>query len=400
VTRRVSIETTTGTMSAKPAEEMTLADVLAVRGLPANLFQAYVENGGEAPMPVPSDTPLSALPAESKVAMHCIMNPNFSEFVEIVETRHSKAHAVTTIEDVEFGTEGCEKIVYELDDESAREVVRDRVAAFTAEHSADDPVVVGVSGGGDSNALIGALQAALASDGRRLVAYTLVCEPVWPEASAGRASVLCERHGVEHDVLDGAAMESLLGMRTTVPELYDAFLGRFGDNTAHFFATHMISLAGRTLCRKFGSREYCLGFNREDVLAEVLFSVLNGRRPLAFPVRHFGDVKLLMPVWEIPKLVLDACYPDFSKRNYEQRITTTPQRGLIYFLAHSIDGVYNNLGLSLMTGLRQIFEDDWPAFREDPEFDLYAEEIVPERDLAVAREFLAEHFHPLGEATR
>jgi hypothetical protein len=104
-----------------------------------------------------------------------------------------------------------------------------------------------------------------------------------------------------------------------------------------------------------------------------------------------------MPVWEVPKLVLDACYPDFSKRNYEHRIPTTPQRGLIYFLAHAIEGVYSNLGLSLMAGLGQIFEDAWPALREDPAFDLHVEQVGGDEGLAAAREFLGEHFRPRTE---
>jgi hypothetical protein len=397
VNPHVTIETTTGTIEAKAPDELTLADVLALRRLPANLFQAYVDRGDDNPRPLPIDTLLSALPDDCEVTLNCIMNPDFSEFLEIVTTRHATENAVTTVEEVEFGREGCEKIVHELDDAMARAVVLERVGAFVAEHSRSDPVVVGVSGGGDSNALIGALQAALAGSGRKLVAYTLVCEPIWPETSADRAATLCKRYGVEHRVLAGPEMERLLDMRSTVPALYDSFLLRFGHNTAHFFATHMISLAGRALCRELRTDEYCLGFNREDVLAEALFSVLNGRPPLAFPVRPFGDIRLLMPVWELPKLVLDACYPDFSKRNYEHRIPTTPQRGLIYFLAHAIEGVYSNLGLSLLVGLSRVFDDAWPTLREHPEFDLHAEPVVGAADLSAAREFLAEHFRPRTE---
>ena len=73
---------------------------------------------------------------------------------------------------------------------------------------------------------------------------------------------------------------------------------------------------------------------------------------------------------------------------------TTPQRGLIYFLAHAIDGVYSNLGLSLMAGLARIFEDDWPRLREDPDFDLFVEQGAGHADLAAAREFLGQHFCP------
>lgn len=354
MTPRVVIETTTGTLAPKTPDELTLADVLALRRLPANLFQAYVDFPGGPPRPVPSDTRLSALPPDSEVALHCIMNPNFSEFLEILTTRHAAENAITTVEDMALGLEGCEKVVYELDDEGAQAVVRDRVAGFVERYSRAGTVVVGVSGGGDSNALIAGLRAALSANGRALVAYTLVCDPVWPETSAARAATLCQRHGVEHRV--------------------------------------MISLAGRALCRQLETDEYCLGYNREDVLAEALFSVINGRSPLAYPVRRFGDLRLLMPVWEVPKLVLDACYPDFSKRNYEQRIGTTPQRGLIYYLAHAIEGVYPGLGLSLMTGMKTIFEHNWPRLREDREYDLHVEGVVDEAQVAAVREFLAAHF--------
>jgi PP-loop superfamily ATP-utilizing enzyme len=64
----------------------------------------------------------------------------------------------------------------------------------------------------------------LAATGRQPVAYTLVCDPVWPEASAARAAALCRRYGVEHRVLGGPDMERLLDMRSTVPALHDAFL--------------------------------------------------------------------------------------------------------------------------------------------------------------------------------
>jgi len=66
-----------------------------------------------------------------------------------------------------------------------------------------------------------------------------------------------------------------------------------------------------------------------------------------------------MPLWEIPKIILDACYPKYSIENYQERMdTTTFQRGIIYYLAHSIDNIYNiynNLGLSLMYGVQKNF---------------------------------------------
>lgn len=394
LTPRITIETTTATLGPTPDEELTLADLLAIRRLPANLFQAYALSDAAEPRPIPIDTRLDELAGAREVILRCIRNPDLAELIETIVTRHTVPNAVATLEDLNFGREGCERIVYELDDQAARSIVQEKVDGFVCRHSRADPLIVGVSGGGDSNALIGAMQHALSREERGMLAYTLVCDPVWPEASAARAAALCEQHGVQHLIIDDADMRQLLGMKGSVSEFYDAFLERYGTETSHFAATYLISAAGRRLARGHGVAEYCLGYNREDVLAEVLFSILNGRTPLAFPVRRFGDIRLLMPVWEVPKLVLDACYPEFSKSNYEERIATTPQRGLIYFLAHAIEGAYSNLGHSLMDGLRRIFDGQWPDFKVDAAFDVYAEEFVPEAQLDDARAFLAEHFEP------
>jgi hypothetical protein len=394
VTASISIETTTGTIGPKPTVEFTFEDVLALRRLPANLFQAYLHRADGQFTPVPMDTLLSALPADADAVLRCIMNPNFSEFLEIVVTRYPRENAVTVIQDVQFGRDGCEKTVYEIDPETARSIVGERVRAFFSARDSAARTLVGVSGGGDSNALIGPLRTALSERGGELVAYTLVCEPIWPEASAERAAAICRAHGVEHLVLDGPRMSTLVGLKTDVPTFHDAFLARYGRNTAHFFATYMISAVARRLCDEHGATDYCLGFNREDVLAEMLFSVLNGRRPLEFPVRRFGGKRLLMPVWDVPKLVLDACYPEFSRQNYEHRISTTPQRGLIYFLAHALDGLYNNLGLSLMAGMAEIFAGNWPVLQHDADFDLYVEDLVGLDNLEDTKRFLAEHVHP------
>lgn len=389
---KITIETTTGSIGPKDPAELTLEDVLALRRLPGNLFQAYVGDGTGRARPIPVDTALAELPPGGEAALRCIMNPNFSEFMEIITTRHRRAGAVTTLSEVEFGVEGCEKIVYELDPATARELVGNRVRNFVGEHCDEQRVLVGVSGGGDSNALIGPLATALAGSGRELVAYTLVCEPIWPEASAARASQLCYRHDVRHIVLDGTDVAELLGMRSDVPTLYAAFLDRYGSATSHFLATFLISAVARRLCARYDTHEYSLGFNREDVLAELLFSIINGRHPLEYPVRRFGGYRLLMPVWEVPKTVLDECYPDYSLANYEHRISTTPQRGLIYFLAHSIEGAYPNLGLSLMTGMRALFDGQWPVLQRDEAFDAYPEGLASEAELADARTFLSRHF--------
>ncbi len=93
---------------------------------------------------------------------------------------------------------------------------------------------------------------------------------------------------------------------------------------------------------------------------------------MAFPVREFGDIRLLMSIWRVPKVVLDACYPKYSVQNYEERrVSTTWQRGMSHYFAHAVDNVYPNFGLSLMDGVQRLFKDRWAKFYYEPEYDLY-----------------------------
>ncbi len=69
-------------------------------------------------------------------------------------------------------------------------------------------------------------------------------------------------------------------------------------------------------------------------------------------------VNYLFPVWEIPKSLLDACYPHYSASNYRERVdTTTPQRSAIYFLAHCLDALGPQISLSLMKGVAKLMND-------------------------------------------
>lgn len=60
---------------------------------------------------------------------------------------------------------------------------------------------------------------------------------------------------------------------------------------------------------------------------------------------------------EIPKYLLDACYPRYSASNYRERVdTTTPQRSAIYFLAHCLDALGPQISLSLMKGIATLMD--------------------------------------------
>lgn len=279
-----------------------------------------------------------------------------------------------------------------LDAPTAQRLVRDEVVSFLeGSGTAERGCIFGVSGGGDSNALAYGLEAALPQD--RLIAFTLVFRDVMTQAAADRATVLCQQLGIHHEVIQPEELADLLDLTTSVDALYDDFSEVFGSEALHFFGTFLILKTARTLATRHGCSDLAFGYNREDLLAEMLFQLVNGRRPLAYPVRQLGAERIVMPVWRLPKLVLDACHPKFSLENYRERdANTTRQRSLAFYLGHSLDSAYPSFGLSLLDGFRRAYGDVSSALRYDSDLDVYVTELADEERRGVVADLLHRHF--------
>lgn len=371
--------------------DLTLEEVLRTKRVPPNLFQGYLESK-EGIMPIPLHSRIAHIPLESKIILQCVRNTDLRQVLPQKTYIKKTENPITTYSSINIGSDGCSQTLFEVNSEQAKETVRNKIADFMNEYSKQETVLVGISGGGDSNTLAEGLKK-LSKPNKKFIFYTIVFDPLWPQTAADRASELCKKIGETHEVYNQDRIESLLNMKGKLSYCYQEFLKKFGDNTDHFFGTYLISLVGRALCRKYKTQEYILGFNREDLLAELLFSIMNGQKPLSFPIRRFGTIQLLMPLWEIPKLILDACYPKFSLSNYSERDKfSTFQRNIIYYLAHSIEDAYDNLGLSIMYGVQKLFEDNWSDLLEDSDFDLYPSSYAEESKKIEIKEFLDKFF--------
>jgi len=378
--RSVKIKTTNQEITINALDSLTLEEILRVERIPTNLFQGYTINKAGHLKPIPLNIRLVDLSNSVEIILQCIRNTDLRQVLPQKTFCREVESPTMVLHDLNFSEKECTETIYELNADTARELVESKVSEFIKKYSNNNKkIIAGISGGGDSNTLVRSLKKALTSSDKKkeLICFTLVFEPIWPGSAAKRAIELCRENGVQHFIFQNQEIETLLRMHGGLKDFYTEFGQNFGENTSHFFATYLISLIARKLCRKYKTSEYCLGFNREDVLAELLFSLINGYKPLAFPVRRFGDIKLLMPLWEIPKMVLDACYPKYSIENYQERLdTTTFQRSIIYYLAHSIEDIYDNLGLSLMQGARKIFENNWLELKQDKDWDLYISEYA------------------------
>lgn len=390
----VELEHVLGVRELSPISR-TIGDVLANHHLPETMFQPYLVRG-DALTPIPAWTLLSEVPADvDRILVRAIRNTLFPTVLpgwndDEIDSPVGGGTGFRSISEGSDGSANERRVVVERD--QAREQVNAQVGSFVDEYDiAADGCVFGVSGGGDSNALAYGLKNALPGD--RLIAFTLVFREVMPKRAAVRASLLCQELGIEHRIYSDAKLCEFLGVTTSLDALYTDFRGIFGHEALHFFGTFLILKTARTLGAELGFRNLAFGYNREDLLAELIFMLMNGHAPLEYPVRTIGDQRIVMPVWKTPKLLLDACHPTFSLENYRERDHhTTRQRSLAFFLAHTLDSAYPSFGLSLLTGTRKVVEEAFGQLHHDADSDLFVTgQATPER-LQLVRDLLARHF--------
>lgn len=379
--------------------ELTIGGLLAANRLPESLFQPYLVRG-ESAVPMPLTARLSDLPTDADhLLIRAIRNTLFPTVLPATGADGSDAPEPVPVEagvgfrSIRPGVGGrAEEVHAVVTMDQAQRLVRDQVVEFEREYGlAKAGCVFGISGGGDSNALAYGLAESLPRD--RLLAFTLVFGAVFLPEAAVRAGVLCQELCVEHRVLGPDAIAELLGIRTSLDSLYADFSEAFSNEALHFFGTFLILRCARRIAEERGLTNLAFGYNREDLLAEALFMVMNGNRPLPFPVRPIGGHRVVMPVWKTPKLLLDACHPRFSLENYRERDPfTTRQRSLAFFLAHSMDSAYPAFGLSLLTGISKAFEGAWGELTHVTELDLFITEQASKQSIEQVGELLAKHF--------
>ena len=393
--RSVIIKTSSGEINTEADDSLTLEGFLRTKRIPPNLFQAYKNIEQESIEPIPLDTFIFKIPDDNKIILQCIRNIDLKDVLPQKTQFEKVSNPIISIPEFNFGENGCSQIIHELNQDSAKELVKEKILNFTRITCESKTIVVGISGGGDSNTLAqGLKEFSIKYLEKKFVFFTIVFEPIWPKSAAERASELCKKYSLNHLVYGNKEVEDLLGMKGSLDDFYKEYIDKFGNNTSHFFGTYLISIVARKLCKKYDSTEYILGFNREDILSDLIFSLMNGQKPLSFPIRNFGNIRLLMPLWDIPKIVLDACYPNYSLSNYNERRgeQSTYQRNIIYYLAHGIEDMYPNLGLSIMQGVQKIFDNKWPELKIENGYDIFPSEYANPEKIREVKELLKKYF--------
>lgn len=270
-----------------------------------------------------------------------------------------------------------ETFLKKLTPNECQSVIRDRVADTIRKHLPKGAkLVVGVSGGGDSNALLEGLNN-IHDHGLEIYPVILKGIPDWDQG-VPRARELCDRYDLDLKVIEEPEVRALLGIAPDSTPLIDRFEREFKGDDFEFLGTLLIRLALRKEAQEIGTPFICTGLNLEDLLCEALFRISNGLKPASFPIRTIGDVSLLYPLWLCPKRIIDGCFPKFSRENYDARYPCfSLGRNLYYSIVYSMQSNYPGFLEQMAGGLSTLSLDNPVAYTFDESLGFHVERFVP-----------------------
>lgn len=248
----------------------------------------------------------------------------------------------------------------ELTKEMCHDHVRESVGIFFKTKvliHAQRKLVIGVSGGGDSNTLIKSFLESGQVSKEQIVAVMMLGIPDW-DRGAKRAEELCNNHGVELRFIHAEQINRLLGRNNTRSWVED-FEEVFPDADLEVLGTHCIRLALTHVAKEVNAQAIVTGLNLEDILAECFLSVINGKLPPPFPVRVIDNFPFWYPLYSIPKKILDGCYPKYALENYNDRYPSRMiGRAIPYYLSQMIHPILPGAEFDLLSGFEKLAESN------------------------------------------
>jgi hypothetical protein len=380
----VSLVTSHGSQTLHGGGDERVLELLARHGVPWSAVSIYaVPRDGSTPLLRPClDERLRDLEDVAELRVYFNRNVNPFTFalgdmagVDSADPAEAATEYVYQRLDNEQGT--AQALLKRLSPQECRTAVAARVEeTIRTVVPAGSDVVVGVSGGGDSNALLDAL-GQLREHGVRIHPLIVKGIPDW-DAGVPRAQELCDGYGLELTVVEESDAKALLGIPPDDVPLIDRFEREFGGDDFEFLGTLLIRLALSAHARAVGTEHICTGLNLEDVLCEAIFRLSNGLRPAPFPARRIGDVTLTMPLWLCPKRIIDGCFPRWSLENYDARYPCfSLGRNLYYSVVWGLQSQFPGFPERLARGLSELAEHDPVTYQLDEQLGFHVERFVP-----------------------
>lgn len=380
----VYIVTSHGRQPLSSDGDERLIELLNRHNVPWSAISIYVipRSGGEPTLCPCLDLRLNEFENASEILLY--FNRNVNPFIFSLNQFQTVDSADPTQQATEYfyqrldnTNSTSEVFLKKLSPAECRSIVSERVTEMVSSAvPAGSDLVVGVSGGGDSNALLYGLSQL--RDHKLVVHPTIIKGiPDWDQG-VPRAQKLCNSYGLKLTVLEEHEVKDLLGIPRNSATLIDRFEQEFKGDDFEFLGTLLIRLALSKRARAMGTPFICTGLNLEDVLCENMFRISTGLKPASVPARTIGDMTLILPLWLCPKRIIDGCFPKFSLENYDARYPCfSLGRNLYYSIVYAMQSQFPGFPEQMARGLSELSLKDPITYTFDEQLGFHVERFVP-----------------------
>lgn len=228
-------------------------------------------------------------------------------------------------------------LLKKMSSEECKKIVENRVHQFIEKHFSpeNNKIVLGVSGGGDSNAMLHAFST-FSSFKLDVIPVIVTGLNEW-DRGLDRATALCDKYKLTLKVLKQEDVCHIMNFDNSKLSHLEKFESVFPNDDFEGFSVYIIRKCLEHIAKENGINRIAIGANMDDKLSEVIYSIFNNKDPLPFPVRKIGDIDMCYPLWTCTKQIIDGCFPKLSFENYEDRYPSfAPGRAFFYWMAYSI----------------------------------------------------------------
>lgn len=214
-------------------------------------------------------------------------------------------------------------------------------------------MVVGVSGGGDSNVLLSTLLKSGLVKKSDIFPVMMLGIPDW-DRQKEQAKELCQNLALNLEIVEPEQVAKIVSV-SSLSELIKRFKKHFSDADLEFLGTFLLRRVLSYYAKLHKAKYVAIGANREDLVSEGLARIGKGLLPLPAPFRKIGSVTFVYPMWKVPKKIGDGAFPRYSLVNYENRNPSYSEgRCLYYYITYALSEVCPGLDLTLLEGFSKL----------------------------------------------
>jgi hypothetical protein len=352
-------------------EADSIVDVCRKYGIPTTQVSTYLsDKQGELTLFVRPRQPLGEYVGDSEIIVFPNRNIDYHALLGGTDVIRERPGASTWIRIRESGAGSTAGFVTELlgPTESQELVAAQVKEALVMTGLKEEPLVVGVSGGGDSNALLGAIVKSGLISKSNILPVMMLGIPDW-DKGADRAKGICAEHGLALRFVQEDDTARILGFADPKRDWVTAFEQAFPGDDLEVLGVYAVRRVLESVAVESGAKKIVIGSNLEDCLSDVLYYICAGKVPFPKPCGPVGKVDILYPLWLTPKAIIDGCYPRYSRENYEARYPSRMYgRGYFYYLAQMIVDAYPGAGQDILLGASRLSKELYEELPYDEEF--------------------------------